>query len=776
MKKRLYHLRNSALFEYFYSFVLLSFIITAVMGGALYYYASSIQREEAIVNNGNTLTLIKESQELVLSKVDESMQSVFLDNLFTNYMEYYRKLDHVMLLYMQDKLSHTVSVNEYLHSIYLYFENEQFILSSVDGPMPLVNFKDSPFVEQIPKLSFSENFLQPRMITDQGGTVRDSVITIARPLPVFFTGKANSYVVVNIKASYLLQMLDSIQIDSQADLMIIGDDNTMIAHKRGQLGLYRDVPEEMVDLYSSVEAGYEVGVVNGVKSVISYTSSEEYEWLYIYSIPMAAVMPSLAVWGKFTMLVCLGIIAFSFIYSFLFSRKLYSPLRRVVLALQKHSPEVTDKDNVKELYLIEENVTEIVNKNESLERMLGEYEIYRKNKYLADLLTSRTEFDAQTIERLGYYELSFDEQGDFVCFVISMDDYETYAKQHPVEHINVLMSHINEVIAKELLSSYRGFISESETNYIAVLVQIDSDRPKPNLYKLAHQLQTNVNDEQLYTFTIGISNVHQGIGCLSKCYYEAKEASEFRFFVGFNNIILFDNIASYHDNVQFPFETERVLLNALKTGDRDKVDQSLLEFKQYIYTHSPDNEDFVKYCFFQLYSSSTKCLFEVDSSLAITALNSSYSYSALLQCKTMQDMMAYMNDIYRFILDSLENKRNMKNAELVERVIRYIASELGEDLSVERVSEQFLISSSYLRKIFKDHTGITIKQFIHQERIHKAKQLLTETDVKINDIATQIGYLSSQAFSKAFKAEIGKSPLEYRHMTASHGTATENKS
>jgi AraC-like DNA-binding protein len=83
-------------------------------------------------------------------------------------------------------------------------------------------------------------------------------------------------------------------------------------------------------------------------------------------------------------------------------------------------------------------------------------------------------------------------------------------------------------------------------------------------------------------------------------------------------------------------------------------------------------------------------------------------------------------------------------------------------LSVERLGELFAISTSHLRKIYKDETGMTIKEMVSELRIGSAKELLGNPRLKIQEIADQVGYLTVQAFTKAFKMETGKTPGEYR--------------
>ena len=70
--------------------------------------------------------------------------------------------------------------------------------------------------------------------------------------------------------------------------------------------------------------------------------------------------------------------------------------------------------------------------------------------------------------------------------------------------------------------------------------------------------------------------------------------------------------------------------------------------------------------------------------------------------------------------------------------------------------------ASYLSHCFKARFGISPKNFILQVRINRAKELLASTDMKINDIALKVGFLSQQRFNDAFKRLENLTPLKYR--------------
>jgi YesN/AraC family two-component response regulator len=69
---------------------------------------------------------------------------------------------------------------------------------------------------------------------------------------------------------------------------------------------------------------------------------------------------------------------------------------------------------------------------------------------------------------------------------------------------------------------------------------------------------------------------------------------------------------------------------------------------------------------------------------------------------------------------------------------------------------------NYLRRVFRQHTGMNFSDYLSEYRINKVKQWLLDTDMKISEIATRVGYQNSQNLIRMFKRSEGITPGEYR--------------
>ncbi len=72
------------------------------------------------------------------------------------------------------------------------------------------------------------------------------------------------------------------------------------------------------------------------------------------------------------------------------------------------------------------------------------------------------------------------------------------------------------------------------------------------------------------------------------------------------------------------------------------------------------------------------------------------------------------------------------------------------------------MSRSVFAQRFKNMTGEGPLEYLTRRRMHKARELILESDRKLSDVAAVVGYNSDGAFHKAFRRLIGVSPGEYR--------------
>ncbi|GHU70799.1 hypothetical protein AGMMS49992_03720 [Clostridia bacterium] len=97
----------------------------------------------------------------------------------------------------------------------------------------------------------------------------------------------------------------------------------------------------------------------------------------------------------------------------------------------------------------------------------------------------------------------------------------------------------------------------------------------------------------------------------------------------------------------------------------------------------------------------------------------------------------------------------------------YINEHLDGDLSLNRLAETIHLSPSYLSRLFRQMTGESLTEYIGRRKYKKACTLLSQSSMKIADVARSLGFDTPSYFTRFFKKYANLSPQEYRdaHMT-----------
>lgn len=109
--------------------------------------------------------------------------------------------------------------------------------------------------------------------------------------------------------------------------------------------------------------------------------------------------------------------------------------------------------------------------------------------------------------------------------------------------------------------------------------------------------------------------------------------------------------------------------------------------------------------------------------------------------------------------DMDERKASMK----MQSAIEYIRENYATDLNMAVVSNHISMNYSLFSYTFKQYTGTNFVNYLKNIRVGEAKKLLTETDMKINEISQAVGYDHEKHFMKTFKSITGLTPSQYRN-------------
>lgn len=126
----------------------------------------------------------------------------------------------------------------------------------------------------------------------------------------------------------------------------------------------------------------------------------------------------------------------------------------------------------------------------------------------------------------------------------------------------------------------------------------------------------------------------------------------------------------------------------------------------------------------------------------------------------VSDFILHIN---RLIYEQLEPKQKSDETSLYSSLIEYIEEHLEEDLSLDRLANNFFVSKYHIAHIFKENLGLSIHQYITKKRLSLCQTAIC-SNKNITDVYQSYGFGDYSSFYRAFKKEFGISPKKYQEM------------
>ena len=136
-------------------------------------------------------------------------------------------------------------------------------------------------------------------------------------------------------------------------------------------------------------------------------------------------------------------------------------------------------------------------------------------------------------------------------------------------------------------------------------------------------------------------------------------------------------------------------------------------------------------------------------------------YRSIYRMNNVEQVLEWLGVLRDGLCQVLKTRRKTYKDHVVTNVQKYINSHIEDRLSLNEVAAVFGLSPNYSSSLFKKTCNIGFSEYITQKKVARAKALLLEQDMKIYEVADQLGFESAFYFSKVFKKVEGLSPREY---------------
>ena len=237
--------------------------------------------------------------------------------------------------------------------------------------------------------------------------------------------------------------------------------------------------------------------------------------------------------------------------------------------------------------------------------------------------------------------------------------------------------------------------------------------------------------------------------------------------MNYNKELFYKEFVRREDNfLRAPYNPEVNFYTTIKSGDTKTIAELCKEElikKTGLGKLSEDPVQNIKYHFIITAALAARYCIEGGMDLSTAYSLSDFYIQKADACKTAKEV----SDLHPIMcLDYTKRMRSLSKEKIssnyIIKCIDYIYDNLHSRITIEDLSHYINLSPAYLSKLFKKEVGISISEYIRQQKIETAKNMLKFSDISIALISSILAFPSQSYFSEIFKSITGLTPSAYR--------------
>lgn len=329
--------------------------------------------------------------------------------------------------------------------------------------------------------------------------------------------------------------------------------------------------------------------------------------------------------------------------------------------------------------------------------------------------------------------------------------------------LNKAKTHISSVLE----SHYGGAVCHIKNNIFTVLSYIpvsasefDMMNNRFETIKCIRLVFEQIIGSQV---SIGVSQNSKDLLQIRHVFTQAEQALSYRTFLGTGKILYYDTLQNNSRTIQVDLLNKHIV--NIKSALKDK-NLSILKH-EISHLYKKELQGMLQYNYLQHINSillgllTTSCQEEAIDFKAIFGTDT-IALTILDKLETLDDMCSWFIIRFAALISSIEQKECTFYSLRIRRIINYIHENYNKGISLDNIADEFDIHKVYLARIFKEEAGQSVNEYIRNLRIERAKELLRNTDDRINEIVYKIGFNNPQSFYMLFKKYVGVNPNEFR--------------
>ena len=765
--------KRSLFLSWLFSYIAILFV-PVLISAIIYIQSAKFMELEITRANQSILKQVQVAVDSRLRDIERTSKQIGLNSRVVkalNVKGSFQASDRLNITKVKEDLQLSRYANGFIDDAFIYFKNSDVVLS-IDSMTDSRNYYS--LYKSDEKMTYEQwhEFVQqnhmmgyfPLAIKSNDEGTSDNIAYVLS-LPVIHSESSSGTLVETIKNTKFKQIMEDLQWINQGIMLIVDNNNRfLVSTKPFQL------PAEIS--YDNLENQNNAQhiIIDKVKYVISFSSSQIAEWKFVSIIPYSIFWEKIEYIRKLSFAGLFLCVILGAISAYAFSRKNYNPINKILNGLtKKQSLSFDSKYN--EYSVILQAINDTLNEKESIRKKLENQNNILRINSLIRLLNGKIDETMPMQDILTSYDVHFDTN-HFAVLLIHITDISEFLSKDSFESRDkalMLVKFITINIFEEIVNrNHIGYMVELE-GMLACIVNFRNKEESskdcenkgdyPGMLEIVKEAQQIILDKFHFHTEVSISDIHEHMPGISTAYQEAIEAMEYMLVMGNRQVVQYGDFKNSQYSYYYSIASEQKLSNFIKTGSFKEAEIMLDEIFKTSFMHSHFSIEIIKCMMFDIVSTIIKTVNDICD---VTFLESLQPVKCLNSCRSVLEMKKQIVDMVRLVCEYV-SQNNHNDHQLSDDIISFINRNYQDiNLDISMIGNKFSRNASYLSTLFKDQTGENLLDCINKTRLDKAKQLLKEGDLNIQEIAHLTGYSNSTVFIRNFRKYEGITPGKYK--------------
>ena len=349
----------------------------------------------------------------------------------------------------------------------------------------------------------------------------------------------------------------------------------------------------------------------------------------------------------------------------------------------------------------------------------------------------------------------------FIAIVAEITDPASHRSQqtspnHGIQIVKRLMSSI--------FKEYPHYTVIVDEDHVCSFLNIgkDGNPSTESVLHSCHELSYITKNLNKSALSLGISKAHYGIQYLSEAYKEGLYALSDSFYTG-SAVNLYDPGRKYPENSYSHLIEDYVsqITKLIQGGRYTEVLETLRKIFL-LQTDMKQTIDHTKNLSILIYSLLIGLLPKSEDPSANIIRSRENVCSQIWSSRSIFEVYQILESTLQHLVSSPITEK--ESSSIIEKIDQYIMNHYHENIGLQSIANHVHLNSSYLSRLYKKETNITLTEKITHARMEKAKILLMTTSLKVYEVASIVGFENPTYFSILFKKYTGHYPKGFRDL------------